>query len=55
MTVFSPLAHVFANCMLFPPTPQKASIMTSHLHLSAVKLATFSGVTENQLSRKFKS
>jgi hypothetical protein len=51
---FLPLSHVFANWMLFPPTPQNASTMMSHLQRSAVKLATFSGVTENQLSEMVK-
>jgi len=36
--------------MEFPPTPQKASMTMSHLQRSAVNAATFSGVTENQLS-----
>ena len=45
-----PLSHVKANCIAFPPAPQNASIMVSHLHLSAICSAIFSGVTENQLS-----
>lgn len=50
--LFIPFSHVLANWMQFPPTPQKASTIISHLHLSAVNAATFSGVTENQLSGK---
>lgn len=45
-----PWLHVKANCMALPPTPQKASTMMSHLHLSAMCSAIFSGVTENHPS-----
>lgn len=45
-----PLSHVLANCIVFPPQPQNASIITFERHRSAVNAATFSGVTENQLS-----
>jgi hypothetical protein len=45
---YSPLSQVFANSMVLPPTPQNASMMTSHLHLSAMCLAIGCGVMENQ-------
>ncbi|CAH1974621.1 unnamed protein product [Acanthoscelides obtectus] len=47
---FLPFLQVDANCIAFPPAPQKASIMRSHRHLSAACFATSSGVTEYQLS-----
>lgn len=47
-----PLSHVLANCIVFPPQPQNASIITFERHRSAVNAATFSGVTENQLSAR---
>lgn len=50
-----PLSQVKANWIVFPPTPQKASTMTSHRHLSAICSAIFSGVTENQPSENKKS
>lgn len=45
-----PLSQVKANCIEFPPTPQKASTMRSDRHRSAMCSAIFSGVTENQPS-----
>lgn len=48
----SPFSQVNANCIEFPPAPQNASIIVSHLHFSAICCAIFSGVTENQLSVK---
>ena len=38
--------------MALLPAPQNASIIVSHLHLSAISFAISSGVTENQLSKK---
>lgn len=37
--------------MALLPAPQNASIIVSHLHLSAISFAISSGVTENQLSK----
>ena len=38
--------------MVFPPTPQNASTIVSHWHLSAMCSAIFSGVTEYQDSAR---
>jgi hypothetical protein len=43
-----PLSHVFANSIVFPPTPQNASIITSAEHRSAICAAIGCGVIENQ-------
>jgi len=43
-----PLSQVFANSIVFPPTPQNASIITSALHLSAICAAIGCGVIEYQ-------
>jgi len=43
-----PLSQVFANSIVFPPTPQNASIITSALHLSAICAAIGRGVIEYQ-------
>ena len=45
-----PLSQVKANWMALLPTPQKASTIKSHLHLSARWVAIFSGVALNHPS-----
>jgi hypothetical protein len=46
----SPLSQENANWIALLPVPQKASTITSHLHLSAKWMAIFSGVALNQPS-----
>ncbi len=50
-TSYIPLSHVNANCIVFPPTPQKASTITSHRQRLAICRAIFSGVTLNHPSK----
>lgn len=42
-----PLSQVFANSIVFPPTPQNASMITSAVHRSAICAAIGCGVIEN--------